>query len=332
MYTEIKYLNLLSPRLDKFKRKKDSLWNFRCPLCGDSHKNKNKARGFVFAIKGDLVYKCHNCGVGMSLPHLIEHMDPRLYKEYKLEKFKENNTSTIDYKKLEKKVTGSPVFKTNILSGLQKVDDLNNSHPAKEYLLNRKLPTDSLYYTDQFQHYTNSVNPGTFEDTSKDEPRIIIPLTSSDGTTFGYQGRAIGPSKLRYITIIHNNEYPKIFGLDRVDPNKTIYITEGPFDSLLLDNGIAMAGSDGRFDFISGDNLVFVFDNEPRNKEITDRMAKVIDRGQYIVIWPEIVHDKDLNDLWLSGKMVNMDELTIFCENNTFSGLTAKLKFNSWKK
>jgi len=93
MYTEIKYINLLSPRLEKFKQKKDYLWNFRCPICGDSKRNKNKARGFIFRVKADLVFKCHNCQTSLPVAKLIEMLDVELYREYRLEKFRDSNKS-----------------------------------------------------------------------------------------------------------------------------------------------------------------------------------------------------------------------------------------------
>ena len=47
---------------------------------------------------------------------------------------------------------------------------------------------------------------------------------------------------MRYITIMLDEDSPKVFGLDRVNETEPIYIVEGPFDSLFLDNSIAMAG------------------------------------------------------------------------------------------
>jgi transcription elongation factor Elf1 len=322
--------------LDKFKRKKDYLWNFRCPICGDSQSNKNKARGFVFPMKNkggqsSLVYKCHNCGASMTLPHLMEKLDPRLYKEYLFEKFAENNTTRIDTKKVRRIVSNKPTFTPKVLDTLTPISKLNNNHPAKEYLLNRKLPIKDLYYTDQFKQWTNSVKPETFEDTSLDEPRIIIPLNDKEGNTFGYQGRCLSStSELRYITILLDDTRSKIFGLDRINFNKTIYITEGPFDSLLLDNAVAMAGSDiTDCADLYDRRCVYVYDNEPRNRAITDRMSKLIDTGQYVVIWPPLVSEKykDINDMHLAGYDVKQ-----LVKNNTYSGLTATLLLNQWKK
>jgi len=327
MYTEIKYLNLLSTRLQKFKKKGNNLWNFRCVVCGDSQRNKNKARGFVFEIKGDLVYKCHNCGVSMPLAKLIDYIDPELYKEYRLEKFKNSNKPRMPTDKVKKIVSTKPVFKTSILDTLVRIDDLNNTHPAREYLLNRKLPTEALYYTEKFQEWVNSVKPDTFADIKNDEPRIIIPFIDKEGNVFGFQGRALHNTGLRYITILLDESKPKIFGLNDVNYDKQIYITEGPFDSLLLENCVAMAGADVHTGEYLGNNVVYIYDNEPRNKEITSRISRHISEGHQVVIWPSNIKEKDINDMYLAGLFVQN-----LVECNVYSGLQAKLKFAIWEK
>ncbi len=329
MFVEIKYLNLLSPRLQKFARKKDFLWNFRCTYSGDSTKNKNKARGFVFQIKGDLVYKCHNCGISVPLGKLIQDLDPQLYKEYQLEKFQNTNKPRVDMRKVKKVVSTRPTFKKDILGSLSKLDDLNNTHPAKEYILDRKLPTEALYYTEKFKEWTNSVKPNTFQDVRQDEGRIIIPFKTKEGDVFGFQGRSLSNTGLRYITILLDEDQPKIFGLESIDYGKTIYITEGPLDSLLLRNCVAMAGADISLHGVFGDSSmhVYVYDNEPRNRQITRRIEQHITCGDSIVIWPKHIVQKDINDMFLGGLCVQN-----LVESNTYTGLTAKLKFNEWKK
>lgn len=330
LFTEIKYLNLLSTRLLKFKKKKDFLWNFRCPICGDSQNNKNKARGFVFQVKGDLVYKCHNCNVGLGFGKFLEIIDPILHKEYKMEKFQDSTKKrklSPDMRKVKRIVSGTPQFKKSILSGLDKIDSLNKEHPAREYLDNRNLPTESLYYTEKFKEWTNSVKPNSFEDTTRDEPRIIIPFIDKDGECFGYQGRSLESTGLRYITILLE-ERTKIFGLNTIDPTKTVYVTEGPLDSLLLDNAIAMAGADvHESSELRGLDLVYVYDNEPRNKQITDRIAKHIKAGHKVVIWSGDIKEKDINDMVLAGRPVND-----IVQKRTFKGLASTLKLNEWRK
>ena len=327
MYTEIKYLNMLSPRLEKFKKKGDYLWNFRCPICGDSKRNKNKVRGFIFQVKGNLLYKCHNCQYSVPFPKLLEELDPVMYKQYRLEKFKDSGKPKTDMRRVKKIVSTTPVFKPrDILDELTPIDKLNNSHPAKEYLLTRQLPTKALYFTEKFQEWTNHVKPGTFQEITQDEPRIIIPFIDKEGVVFGFQGRSLHNSGLRYITILLDEEKPKIFGLNSIDNSETIFITEGPFDSLLLENALAMAGADVSDVGDMGD-CVYVYDNEPRNTQITDRIGKHISQGHKVVIWPTNIQEKDINDMYLAGIAVNE-----VVQTNTYQGLTAKLKFNDWKK
>ena len=324
MHVEIKYLNLLSSQLQKFKQKKPYLWNFRCPYCGDSEHNKNKARGFVFQLKGDLLYKCHNCGISLPVPKLIQDINPSLYKEYRLEKFQ--SPKRIDMRKVEKVVSSKPVFRKNILAGLTPLSKLNNSHPAKEYILSRKLPIEALYFTEKFKEWTNSVKPGAFPDTKQDEGRIIIPFKDKEGNVFGFQGRSLSNTGLRYITILLQEEQPKIFGLESLNYEQTVYITEGPLDSLLLCNSIAMAGADVDVprDILSP---VYVYDNEPRNKQITDRIEKHIRAGDSVVIWPSTIKEKDINDMVLAGH--DVQRIVSSC---THSGLTATLKLKDWRK
>ena len=214
MHVEIKYLNLLSTRLEKFKQKKPYLWNFRCPICGDSQRNKNKARGFIFQLKGDLLYKCHNCQISVPFPKLLSDLDPVLYKEYRMEKF--TSPKKVDMRKFNKRVSSfdermndfqfEVLTPVSVLSELTPLSNLNNSHPAKEYILQRKLPLKALYYTEKFTEWTNSIKPDTFPDTDKDEGRIIIPFRDKEGNVFGYQGRSLSNTGLRYITILLEEE------------------------------------------------------------------------------------------------------------------------------
>ena len=230
-------------------------------------------------------------------------------------------------RKVKRVVSKQPVFKTSVLDGLTPITKLNNSHLAREYLNSRKLPTQALYWTEKFKEWTNLVKPETFHDITKDEGSIIIPFINKEGVVFGYQGRSLSSNGLRYITILLDETQPKIFGLNAVNYDKTIYITEGPFDSLLLENSIAMAGADVSLDGIVGSDVVYIYDNEPRNKEITSRIQRHINSGESVVIWPHNIHEKDINDMILAGLSVQR-----LVESNTYSGLTAQLKFNEWKR
>ena len=196
-----------------------------------------------------------------------------------------------------------------------------------EYLDSRRLPSRALYYTEKFMEWTNSVKPGTFNDIKKDEGRIIIPFKDEEGSVFGFQGRSLSNTGLRYITILLEDGRPKIFGLNTLDYEKTIYITEGPLDSLLLGNAIAMAGADATTDCLAGSDFVFVYDNEPRNVQIVSRISRHISDGESVVIWPSNIKEKDINDMVLAEH--NVQEIVESC---TYKGLTATLKFNDWRK
>lgn len=325
---DMRYADLVGPRLQKFVRKKNGLWNFRCPYCGDSQKHKNKARGYFFLKKNDIVFKCHNCGVGRSFGGFLQDHAPDLHDEYVMERYKRGLTGKGRNVADPVIQTKAPVFVSKP-TGLKKITDLNISHPAKKYLLERRLPEDALkrlYYVEKFQDWVNTQKK-TFPESNVDHPRIIIPLIDHDGNWFGFQGRSLNPKdKMRYITIMLNDDKPKVFGLDKVDETKTIYVTEGPFDSFFIANSIAMCGAD--VDLSTDDNrYVFIFDNEPRNKQIVDRIAKTIQKGHRVVIWTNDIVEKDINDMVLAGLDVQH-----VVESNVYHGLEATLKLNDWKK
>jgi len=323
-YIDTKYINLISIRLDKFAKKKDNLYNFRCPYCGDSARNRNRARGFFYRKNANMVYKCHNCGVGRTLANFLKDLDIAIHDEYVMERFKSGLTGAGMNVAEPKFEFQKPVFKKTPLSELTKVSELNNSHPAKEYLSKRQIPEkyfSKFYYTEDFHAWAKT-------ETKIKESRIVIPLISKSGNFFGFQGRALDKTaKLRYITTILDDKYVKLFGLDSVDFNKTIYVTEGPFDSLFLSNAIAMCGSDVHLDKSIYKDRVFILDNEPRNLQIVKRYEKLIDAGEKIVIWPSTIKEKDINDMVIAG--LNPQQII---KRNTYQGLEAKVQFTTWKK
>ena len=316
-----KYIGLVSSRLQKFKKVKNNLYNFRCPICGDSQKNKNKTRGYLYQVKNNTNFKCHNCGASMSFNNFIKTIDGTLHKQYTMEKFKEGHTGknfVVEAPKLEFK---KPVFKKSI-----DLPKASTNQVAKEYLERRKLNPDKFYYADRFKWWSNTQKQ-TFDTIGRDESRIIIPLYDEDKNMIGFQGRALDKSPNKYITIMIQEEAPKIYGLETIDRKSPIYVVEGPFDSTFVTNSVALCGSDGDLGYLKGSDTILVYDNEPRNREIVKRIGRCIERNQRVVIWPSNILEKDINDMVLAGHNV-MDVLKL----NTYSGLQAKIKFNNWKK
>ena len=266
-----KYIGLVSSRLQKFKRVKADLFNFRCPICGDSQKHKNKARGYFYQVKTNTNYKCHNCGASMSLNNFLKQIDSTLHKQYTMEKFKEGFTGrnfVVDEPKLE---FTKPVFRKKI--DLPRASEVP---VAKNYLEKRNLDASQFYFAAKFKEWTNT-QKHTFDTIGRDESRIIIPMYDTDKNLIGFQGRSLGPNSVKYITVMLQDEAPKLFGLDKIDDTKPIYITEGPFDSTFLENSVAMCGSDLDIGSFGWSSYIWVFDNEPRNREIVKRISNTID-------------------------------------------------------
>ena len=169
-HVDSKFINLLSAKLQKFKRVKSNLYNFRCPICGDSHKNKSKTRGYLYSVKADVNYKCHNCGASMTFSSFLKQQDPILHKQYVFERFKEGKTG-------RSTVVEEPVFKFEAPKFKKKLKLPKASENPKSsgYLTARKLNPDDFYYAEHFKKFVNSLKP-TFDDTKHDEERIIIPL------------------------------------------------------------------------------------------------------------------------------------------------------------
>ena len=321
-FIDSKYIGLVSSRLSKFKRVKANLYNFRCPICGDSQKHKNKARGYFYQVKVNTNFKCHNCGASLSFNNFLKQIDPTLHKQYTLEKFKEGfaggNNFVVEEPKFNFK---KPVFKKTL--DLPRASEVR---VAREYLENRKLDATKFYFAAKFKEWTNTQKQ-TFDTIGRDESRIIIPMYDEDKTLIGFQGRSLGPNSVKYITVMIKDDAPKIYGLDKIDCQKPIFVIEGPFDATLVENAVAMCGSDIDLRSFGWSDYIYVYDNEPRNREIVNRIAKTINRGDKVVIWPTTINQKDINDMVLSGQNI-MNVL----ESNTYSGLKAKIKFNNWKK
>jgi|TARA_B100001093_G_scaffold302391_1_gene288370 hypothetical protein len=329
-YIDLKFINDLSGRLSQFKKKTDYLFNFRCPHCGDSQKSKTKARAYLYRVKNDMFFKCHNCGQGQNLANFIKFVDPKLYESYLLERYKKSAPATpkpeFDFKPTK--------FKDQTpIDDLKSIKDLPEDHPARLYCDNRKIPEkcfDKLFLSDKFMTLVNEVKPNTYK-VIKDHPRLIIPFYDTTGKVFAFQGRAFGKEQPKYLTIKLDENKQKVYGLDKVNFQQPIYITEGPIDSLFIDNCLAAGGADLFLkNKIPNDQITYIFDNEPRNKEIVKRMYKVIEQNFNVVIWPEDLQLKDVNDMILSG--LTKLQLQDIISNNTYSKLSALTKLNYWKK
>lgn len=330
-----KYARLVEQRVEKYRVVSENplLVNFRCPVCGDSKKNKNKARGFLYRNKsGGISYKCHNCGDGRSMGNLLKFVDERMYSEYRLESMRgtaegwtkrEYEAARTDAVAAEERTRMTPP------GGAVRVSDLNQDHPARKYWKSRMIPPAKMkdvYWVDAYYTWVNgSVIPGKFTEaaTRRDCGRLVFPFRDVGGVITGYTGRSIGGEEPRYVAIKSANS-TAIFGTDTVDRSRTVYVVEGPIDSLFLDNAVAMGTSSRAVEF---PDYVMVYDNEPRNPDIVRIMKKSVDSGDRVVVWPESVTQKDINDMVLAG----VDAKSVISQN-THRGIRAKLAIERWCK
>lgn len=358
-WLEQKYIGLISSRLQKFKKTDDAVWNFRCVYCGDS-KDSSKARGYMFlGRKGKVTYYCHNCNISTSFSKFLQFLDAQLHKDYLRDTFaergvvktaedleKKQNQQQADVNKFRTPVDIGRFHKAKFIKYsmlndpmVKKVSSLPASHFCKEYITSRKIPNKyhaKLFFVEKFRAWTNKQVPDKFKDVSIDEPRLVIPYVDETGNLFGYQGRAFtGDKKYKYICIMLTPEHPHVYGLDTLDTSKRVYITEGPFDSMFIDNALAMGGSsmDPRIQAhgVLPSNTTVIYDNERRNKQIIERMEEVVDMGFSICIWPDDIKHKDINDMICLGGKTCTDIREII-DNNSYVGQLAKFKITQWKR
>lgn len=340
IWLDSKYLGMMSFRLRNFKKKSNHSWNFSCPYCGDSKTNKSKARGYVYPIKGKLRYHCHNCNIpGIDVGKLLKHEDLGLYAEYVKECLLEIGPRVkSDVEVFADKMKPPKFVKDTPLSQLKKVSQFKADSMVRLWINNRLIPArfhHKLYICKGFKQWVNTIVPDKFDSEGGDEPRLIIPLINKDKSLIGFQGRSFRKnSQLRYITIMLDDDSPKLFGLDDLDYTQPVIVVEGPIDSMFLPNCIASCGSDitTNLSTISSNTKQFtvVYDNEPRNIHTVAKMEKAIDRGFNVFVWPDTIEQKDVNDVILSG--VTADKLVDIITENTYNGLQAKLKLNMWKR
>lgn len=341
-WIDLKYIGALAPRLSMFAKKDNDVWNMRCPICNDSQKSKTKARGYILGKNGRYTYTCHNCNVSMSFARFLETVDPASYQDYVRERYSEK-TSSYNTERIVEPAPDmarfiTPKFiKYTALANLKKISQLPLDHPARRYVVNRQIPSiyhSKLFYAPKFKAFTNSLKPDKFDLSKKDEPRLIIPFVDKGGNLFGYQGRSFFNTEPRYITIILDDTKPKVYGLECVKLENTVYVVEGPIDSMFLENSLAMAGAHLDKTAVDVglkiDTTTIVYDNERRNENIVNSIDKVIDLGYSVCIWPDDLEHKDINDMVRSG--MSPKAIKQLIDQHTYKGLSAKMRLTQWKR
>ena len=348
-FIDKKFINMVSPQLDRFKWKKEDLANCRCPICGDSQKNRNKARGFFYQKGNDFFYKCHNCGIGYNLYNFLKEVSPLMCKEYSLERYRNGENGKSNYKKPKEEevfryLDKKPKFKRKdeILESLECLVDLPNEHIAVQFANVRIIPKQHwgiLYYTDDFGSFMKELDPSCAPTSSKEE-RLVIPFFNKSGDVVAAQGRSLSindemnaRATAKYITVKYDKSIDRLwYGMWRANPKKRVYVVEGPIDSLFLINAVAMVGAGALKiipDRFEDTPMTYILDNEPRNRQICSYVEKLIELRKEVCIWPDNIKDKDINDM---AHHMSTRKIQKMIDENTFSGLEATMKFNEWRK
>lgn len=355
MHDEIRYINDIGGQLRNFKQKSTYLWNFSCPFCGDSKKNRFKARGYLYRSGNYLSFKCHNCNLSLSFPKFLEQLDPVSYRQYTLDKFDKKNKITSKKKskiseftqftrkykseiKEKSKINFNKMISINTLyDRLYEKEKLSDTQRlALDYIINRHIPIhtfDKIFYCDKFKSWANSIIPDKFNlKQNKDFPKIVIPFYGSDGLIMGCQARAFVSEDnfdCKYLTLKFQEDTELIYGLNTVNWNEPVYIVEGPFDSMFINNSLATASSSlHKKKSINYTNTVLVYDNQPRSKELINEMKKAIKDGRTVYFWDNNEQAKDINEFILNGNLI--EDLKL--KENSKIDLEAKLQLQIWKK
>jgi len=326
-----KYIQILGPRFPNFKRRSQSLFVFSCPVCGDSEKSSRKARGNFFERNGEMCYHCYNCGVTMTFKSFFKRFDQAAFLEYTKEKL-------LDERNLKpyEEISKPRVITNNPLVDLQKVSSLKPDHVCRQYVANRHIPRDywgSLYYAEDFPQWVNNkIQAEKFRGTFH-EPRLVIPLIDKNKTLHGVQGRALGPSEVRYISIITNETIPPVWGLDRVHFNSPTPVMEGPIKAMFVENGISACGGSIEISVHSlpMENLIICYDNEPRKLETCKKMYHALEQGYKVCLWPSELTEKDADDM-VNKQGYSVARISQMIRDSAVSGMSGIQKFNNWKR
>jgi transcription elongation factor Elf1 len=356
VYVDRKFLGFVSSKLEQFKQKQTDLYNFRCPYCGDSKKNKLKARGYVYRKSNDYFFICHNCGKSTTFAKFLEHVDGTTYKQYVLERYSSgetgygSNVKKPDFEQLKgnaharfQSAGNNSRGDSTTVESLERtwrtfedysIANLPDEHYARDYIKNRKIPEkywNEILFVPKFLDFLDKEFPQHGKDEVPNDDRIVLFYTNEKGEITNVAGRALSDTKIRYVTVKVSDE-KKVFGLHRLRKQERIYVVEGQFDSFFIPNCIASGDSNlgGVASVLPELIITLVYDNEPRNKDIVKQIEKSIDRGYNVCLFPDSVKGKDVNEMIQNG--LTSDEIKTIIDNNTFSGLSAKLKFTHWKR
>lgn len=341
-YIDRKHLLIASVYLEGWKDLGNDKFNCRCPLCGDSEKNMRKRRGYFFVHNNTTFYKCHNCGASMNLLGFLNNFSPDLASQYRFDRFasKYQRREVIEDTKIERFITNTAERlkrSHDLLADCDRLLSLDEDHPARVYLDGRKIPRKqqkNLFYVKDASTFVPKID-GYADVYVQNTGAILIPFYNEVGALTYCQLRFLS-GKIRYLTL-EVSDGKKIWGLSDIDWEKPVYVVEGPFDAMFVDNCLAVAGvsilSECKYlreKCKAGYILVFDKDYQT-NREVYDQMVKAIETNEKVVMFDRHFSGKDINDAVLNSEWTS-EELMEYLKDRTKTGLAAKLMLTNFKK
>lgn len=327
------YAAMLSDRVERFKKVRPGQYNMRCPFCGDSQKSKTAARGYLYTNTAKPNFHCFNEGCHRPFDKFLEEVAPDLYQQYLLDRVK---TGGYQGRRAYGGKTQAPfserhkTAKLLVSKGLIRLDQLENDHQAVAYITSREIPKHQwkrLWYIDTMARLEpDNPHPST--------NRLAIPIQDRHCHLIAITCRALDPNaKLRYLTHTVVPNVPQVFGVEDVDISQTVFAVEGPIDSLFLPNSVAATGTsmDRISTVLPMADIVYVFDNQPRHRDVVSKMKDALERGLKLFIPPERISGKDINQMVLNRE-VTIEDLPWLISQHAHSGLSGLAQLGQWKK
>lgn len=342
-YVDLKYVLLAGGRLELFEETANQVYKCRCPFCGDSKKCHRRTRGFFIPDAETYRYYCHNCGASFSLSNYLKEQAFDLFSEFKLEKFG-STMVTRPKAMIELPIPKSAIFDTDPI--IKRCTVLTHCKigplaTVKQYAESRQIPEpffSRLYAISDVNEISRMI-PRYSGIKLPSHPMLVIPFFVNKNDYNYIQCRTADKNntEFRFITL-QVNDGPKLYGEDRIQWHRPVYVLEGPIDAMSIDNGLAVAGSTPSVSYVEErilkikypkNNLVMLYDNDYRsNLQIKKRVIRSIDRGYSVVIFDNQFNGiKDINQA-ITDFEWSYAKINDYIRKRTFSGLRAKLELS----
>lgn len=281
-------------------------YNFRCNVCGDGKKYGNK-RGHLRLVRDHgtqyWIYKCFNepdCaasgeGRAWSGEKWLQQYFPQIYSEYVSELLSGTKKDySAEIEELENKMKVD-IRETKIKKQLREdiaikffIPITDNHELCKKAI---KICQDR-YIPEEIYSKFFVATPG---EGSVYSNRMIIPFYNAEGEIYYWQARSINPHHdPKYLNRL-TSKSESVYNIYNIDKTKPVFITEGPIDSMFIENSISTLGlsvSEKMQEIIDTfDNAIYLFDGDKPGRRTA---KKFLEKGKKVFLWNKFLDDMDL--------------------------------------